>query len=86
VPKKFQGNRRGIDSTCFAMCQSGQKIEIEAGLTYMIGLSCNMEEADNLGIENHCRKLIPFGHAKLVLPSQCSSLDRNLGKLVREIG
>ena len=39
-----------------------------------------------LGIGKHCRKWIPFGHAKVVLPSECSSLDRNFGKLVREIG
>ena len=50
VPKKFEENRRGLDTTCFAMCQSGQKIEIEAGLTQMIGLSCNFEEDDNLSI------------------------------------
>ena len=31
--QKVWGNRRGLDNTCFVMCQSGQKIEIEAGLT-----------------------------------------------------
>ena len=50
MPKKFEGNSSGIDSTCFAMCQSGQKIEIEAGLTQMILLSCKLDEDDNLGI------------------------------------
>ena len=59
---------------------------VEAGLKIMNGLSWHLVEDGYLGIGKHCRKWIPFGHAKVVLPSQCSSLDRNFGKLVREIG
>ena len=63
-----------------------KNMNVEAGLKIMNGLSCNLVEDGYLGIGKHCRKLIPFGHAKVVLPSQFSSMDRNLGKLVREIG
>ena len=59
---------------------------VEARLKIMNGLSWNLVGDGYLGIGKHCRKLKPFGHAKVVLPSQCSSMDRNLGKLVREIG
>ena len=59
---------------------------VEARLKIINGLSWHLVEDGYLGIGKHCRKLIPFGHAKVVLPSQCSSMDRNLGKLVREIG
>ena len=31
-----------------------------------------------LGIGKHCRKLIPFGHAKVVLPLQSTTLDKNM--------
>ena len=63
-----------------------KNMNVEAGLKIMNGLSWHLVEDGYLGIGKHCRKLIPFGHAKIVLPSQCSSMDRNLGKLVREIG
>ena len=59
---------------------------VEARLKIMNGLSWHLVEDGYLGIGKHCRKLIPFVHTKVVLPSQCSSMDRNLGKLVREIG
>ena len=59
---------------------------VEARLKIINGLSWNLVEDGYLGIGKHCRKLLPFGHAKVVLSSQCSSMDRNLGKLVREIG
>ena len=59
---------------------------VEAGLKIMNGLSWHLVEDGYLGIGKHCRKWIPFGHAKVVLPPHYSSLDRNLGKLVREIG
>jgi len=58
----------------------------EAGLKIMNGLSSNLVEDGYLGRGKHCRKWIPFEHAKVILPSQCSSLDKNFGKLVREIG
>ena len=61
-------------------------MNVEAGLKIMNGLSLNFVEDGYLGIGKHYRKLIPFGHAKVVLPSQCSYMDSNLGKLVREIG
>ena len=61
-------------------------MNVEAGLKIMNGLSCHLVEDGYLGIGNHRRKWILFGHAKVVLPSQCSSMDKNLGKLVREIG
>ena len=63
-----------------------KNMNVEAGLKIMNGLSWHLVEDGYLGIGKHCRKLIPFGHAKVVVPSQCSSMDRNLGKLVREIG
>ena len=59
---------------------------IEAGLKVMNGLSWHLVEDGYLGIGKHCRKWILFGHAKVVLPSQCSSLERKFRKLVREIG
>ena len=61
-------------------------MNVESRLKIMNGLSWHLVEDGYLGIGKHCRKLIPFGHAKVVLPSQCSSMDKNLGKLVREIG
>ena len=61
-------------------------MNVEAGLKIMNGLSWHLVEDGYLGIGKHCRKLIPFRHAKVVLPSECSSIDRNLGKLVSEIG
>jgi len=62
-----------------------RNMDVEAGLKWMNGLSWNLVEDGHLVIGKHCKNLIPFGHAKVVLPSQCSSLDRNLGKLLREI-
>ena len=59
---------------------------VEARLKIMNGLSWHLVEDGYLGIGNHYRKWILFGNAKVVLPSQFSSMDRNLGKLVREIG
>ena len=59
---------------------------VEARLKIMYGSCWHLVEDGYLGIEKHCRKWIPFVHAKVVLPSQFSSMDRNLGKLVREIG
>ena len=61
-------------------------INVEARLKIMNGLSWHLVEDGNLGIGKHCRKWILFGHAKVVLSSQCSSMDKNLGTLVREIG
>ena len=63
-----------------------RNMNVEDGLKIMNGLSWHLVEDGYLGIGKHCRKLIPFGHAKVVLPSQCSSMDKNLVKLVREIG
>ena len=45
-------------------------MNVEAGLKTMNGLSWKLVEDDYLGIGKHCRKWIPFGHAKVVLPSQ----------------
>ncbi len=59
---------------------------VEARLKIMNRLSWHLMEDGYLGIGKHYRKWILFGHAKVVLPSQRSSLDRNLGKLVREFG
>ena len=59
---------------------------VEARLKIMNGLSWYLLDDGYLGIGKHCRKWILFGHAKVVLPSQCSSMDKNLGNLVREIG
>ena len=42
---------------------------VEAGLSIMNGLSSNLVEDGYLGIGKHYRKWIPFGHAKVVLPS-----------------
>ena len=59
---------------------------VEARLKIMNGSSWHLVEDGYLGIGKHCRKWILFGHAKVVLPSQTVVLNRNLGKLVREIG
>ena len=52
---------------------------VGAGLKIMNGLSRHMVEDGYLGIRKHCRKWIPFGHAKVVLPSQSAALNR-IGK------
>ena len=44
---------------------------VEARLKIMNGLSWHLVEDGYLGIGKHCRKWILFGHAKVVLPSQC---------------
>ena len=54
---------------------------VEAGLKIMNGLSWHLVEDGYLGIGKHCRKLIPFGHAKVVLPSQSVFLNR-IGKRI----
>ena len=50
---------------------------VEAGLKIMNGY--HLAEDGYLGIGKHCRKWIPFGHAKVVLPSQTVVLNR-IGK------
>ena len=52
---------------------------VEAGLKIMNGLSKNFVEDGYLGIGKHCKKWIPFRHAKVVLPSQTVTLNR-IGK------
>ena len=52
---------------------------VEAGLKIMNGLSWHLVEDGYLGIGKHCRKWIPFGHAKVVLPSQSAAPNR-IGK------
>ena len=52
---------------------------VEARLKIMNGLSWHLVEDGYLGIGKHCRKWIPFGHAKVVLPSQSVFLKR-IGK------
>ena len=52
---------------------------VEAGLKIMNGLSWHLVEDGSLGIGKHCRKWIPFGHAKVVLPSQSVFLNK-IGK------
>ena len=52
---------------------------VEAQLKIMNGLSWHLVEDGYLGIGKHCRKWIPFGHAKVVLPSQTVVLNR-IGK------
>ena len=52
---------------------------VEAGLKIMNGLSWNLVEDGYFGIGKHYRKWIPFGHAKVVLPSQSAALNR-IGK------
>ena len=52
---------------------------VEAGLKIMNGLSWHLVEDGYLGIGKHCRKWIPFGHAKVVLTSQTVVLNR-IGK------
>ena len=54
---------------------------VEARLKIMNGLSWHLVEDGYLGIGKHCRKSIPFGHAKVVLPSQSVFLNR-IGKLI----
>ena len=54
-------------------------MNVEAGLEIMNGLSWHLVEDSYLGIGKHCRKWIPFGHAKVVLPSQSVFLNR-IGK------
>ena len=49
---------------------------VEAGLKIMNGLSWHLVEDGYLGRGKHCRKWIPFGHAKVVLPSQSASLNK----------
>ena len=48
---------------------------VEAGLKIMNGLSWHLVEDGYLGIGKHSRKWIPFGHAKVVLPSQSVALN-----------
>ena len=52
---------------------------VEARLKIMNGLSWHLVEDGYLGIGKHSRKWIPFGHAKVVLPSQSVFLNR-IGK------
>ena len=52
---------------------------VEARLKIMNGLSWPLVEDGYLGIGKHCRKWIPFRHAKVVLPSQSVFLNR-IGK------
>ena len=52
---------------------------VEVGLKIMNGLSWQLVEDVYLGIGKQCRKWIPFGHAKVVLPSQSAALNR-IGK------
>ena len=54
---------------------------VEARLKIMNGLSWHLVEDGYLGIGKHCRKWIPFGHAKVVLPSQSGFLNR-IGKRI----
>ena len=56
-----------------------RNMNVEAGLKIMNGLSWHLVEDGYLGIGKHCRKWIPFGHAKVVLPSQTVTLNR-IGK------
>ena len=56
-----------------------KNMNVEAGLKIMNGLSWNLVDDGYLGIRKHCRKWIPFGHAKMVLPSQSAALNR-IGK------
>ena len=50
---------------------------VEARLKIMNGLSWHLVEDGYLGIGKHCRKWIPFGHAKVVLPSQSVVSEQN---------
>ena len=52
---------------------------VEAGLKIMNGLSWHLVEDDYLGTGKHYRKWIPFGIAKVVLPSQSVFLNK-IGK------
>ena len=52
---------------------------VEARLKIMNGLSWHLVEDGYLGRGKHFRKWIPFGHAKVVLPSQSVFLNR-IGK------
>ena len=52
---------------------------VKARLKIMNELSWHLVEHGYLGIVKHCRKWIPFGHAKVVLPSQTVTLNR-IGK------
>ena len=52
---------------------------VEARLKIMNGLSWYLVEDGYLGIGKHCRKWILFGHAKVVLPSQTTAVNR-IGK------
>ena len=56
-------------------------MNVEAGLKIVNGLSWYLVEDGYLGIGKHCRKWIPFGHAKVVLPSQSVFLNR-IGKRI----
>ena len=49
---------------------------VEARLKIMNGLSWHLVEDGYLARGKHCRKLIPFGHAKVVLPSQSVFLNK----------
>ena len=52
---------------------------VEARRKIMDGLSWHLVEDGYLIIGKHCRKWIPFGHAKVVLPLQSAALIR-IGK------
>ena len=56
-----------------------RNMNVEAGLRIMNRLRWNLVEDGYLGIGKNCRKWIPFGHAKMVLPSQSAALNR-IGK------
>ena len=54
-------------------------MNVEARLKIMNGLSWHLVEDGYLGRGKHYRKWIPFGHAKVVLPSQSVFLNK-IGK------
>ena len=75
----FQLKRRSLGGLALQSTTLDINTNVEAGLKIMNGLSWHLVEDGYLGIGKHCRKWIPFGHAKVVLPSQSVFLNR-IGK------
>ena len=57
-----------------------QKLDHDGTLTWSVNLSSNWAKLSHLVILICSPSTIPFGKAKMVLPSQASPLDRNLQK------
>ena len=63
-----------------------QKLNHDETLTRSDGLGYNLAKPDDLNIPLCCKKFIPNGLTKMVLPSQLSFLSKNFRKILRAIG